>query len=74
MQKPICLITGGTEGVGRATAIALAKKGFTVVLAARNASKAEGVKQEIAKAAGNTDVFDLSREGGADVRVSRDVP
>ena len=55
MQKPICLITGGTEGVGRATAIALAKKGFTVVLAARNASKAEGVKQEIAKAAGNTD-------------------
>jgi retinol dehydrogenase 12 len=47
MQEPICLITGATDGIGRATAIGLAAKGFTVVLAARNAAKAEAVVKEI---------------------------
>lgn len=56
MQKPICLITGATDGVGRATAAELARKGFTVVLAARNAAKAEAVKAEIAAATGNHDL------------------
>ena len=48
MRRPICPITGATEGVGKATAAALAKKGFRVVLAARNAAKAEVVAREIA--------------------------
>jgi retinol dehydrogenase-12 len=52
MQKPICLITGATDGVGRATAVALAKKGFQIVLAARNAAKAEVVAREIAALGG----------------------
>ena len=56
MQKPICLITGATEGIGRATATELAGLGFTVVLAARNAAKAEAVKNEIAASTGNRDV------------------
>jgi NAD(P)-dependent dehydrogenase (short-subunit alcohol dehydrogenase family) len=55
MENPICLITGGTEGVGRATAIELARKRFTIVLAARNAAKAESVKQEIATVTGHAD-------------------
>jgi NAD(P)-dependent dehydrogenase (short-subunit alcohol dehydrogenase family) len=50
MPKPICLITGATDGVGRATAAELVAKGFTVVLAARNAAKAEAVKAGIAGA------------------------
>lgn len=48
MDGRICLITGATEGVGKFTAFALAKRGFTVVLAARNQAKAEQVKAEIA--------------------------
>jgi retinol dehydrogenase 12 len=56
MSKPICLITGATDGVGKATAVGLARKGFRVVLAARNAAKAEAVKDEIARATGATDV------------------
>ena len=54
MKNPICLITGATEGVGKVTALELAKKGFTIVVAARNASKAEALKKEIETSTGNT--------------------
>jgi retinol dehydrogenase 12 len=56
MPKPICLITGATEGIGRVTAIELARKGFTVVLAARDAQRAEAVVKEIEAATGCRDV------------------
>jgi NAD(P)-dependent dehydrogenase (short-subunit alcohol dehydrogenase family) len=46
-EHPICLITGATDGVGKITALELARKGFTVVVAARNADKAEALKLEI---------------------------
>jgi NAD(P)-dependent dehydrogenase (short-subunit alcohol dehydrogenase family) len=52
MEAPICLITGATEGVGRATAVALARRGFQVVLAARDATKAAAVEREIIAAGG----------------------
>jgi retinol dehydrogenase-12 len=41
------LITGATSGIGKATAITLAKRGFQVVFIARNAVKAAEAKQEI---------------------------
>lgn len=53
MKRPLCLITGGTDGVGRVTAIGLAKQGFHVVLAARSAAKAEAVQREIESATGD---------------------
>jgi NAD(P)-dependent dehydrogenase (short-subunit alcohol dehydrogenase family) len=55
MMKPICLITGATDGVGRATAIELARKGFTVVIAARDAAKAGAAVMEIEAATGRRD-------------------
>jgi retinol dehydrogenase-12 len=54
MKDPICLITGATEGVGKVTALELAKQGFTIVVAARNANKAEALKKEIETSTGNT--------------------
>src|ERR1700742_4807488 len=53
MPKPVCLITGATDGVGKATAMALARKGFTVILMARNVAKADVVKSEIRRVAGS---------------------
>jgi retinol dehydrogenase 12 len=54
MKSPICLITGATEGVGKVTALELAKKGFTIVIAARNADKAVALQKEIETLAWNT--------------------
>jgi len=48
LPKPVCLIRGATEGVGKATAAELVSKGFTVVLAARKAAKAASVFESIA--------------------------
>jgi retinol dehydrogenase 12 len=56
MDRPVCLITGATDGVGRATAAGLARKGFIVVLAARDAAKAKAVKAEIAASTGNSEI------------------
>jgi NAD(P)-dependent dehydrogenase (short-subunit alcohol dehydrogenase family) len=53
MKNPICLITGATEGVGKVTALELAKKGFTIVVAARSANKAEALAKEIETSTGS---------------------
>ena len=41
------LITGSTDGLGLCFAKALAKRGFNVILAARNLAKLEAKKKEI---------------------------
>ena len=47
MEGKVALVTGGTSGIGRAIAAGLARSGVTVVLLARNASRAEGTMSEI---------------------------
>jgi len=46
MTKTI-LITGATDGLGRATAVALAAKGHTIIAHGRNAEKLDALKAEI---------------------------
>ena len=53
MNSPTCLITGATEGVGKVTALELARKDFTIVIAARNAAKAQALIREIERSTGN---------------------
>ncbi len=51
-QGRVCLVTGATDGHGRADAGALAKRGADVVLLGRNAEKCRRVQAEIAAESG----------------------
>ena len=47
MNKRIALITGPTSGIGKVTALELAKRGFNLILLARNPKKADQLQLEI---------------------------
>jgi retinol dehydrogenase 12 len=71
MNKPICLITGATDGVGKVTATELARNGYAVVLAARNEAKAATVTKEIVTSTGNRDVDYLIADLGSLAQLHR---
>ncbi|NDJ77543.1 MAG: SDR family oxidoreductase [Chloroflexi bacterium] len=52
----VCLITGATDGIGKATARELARQGATVVGTGRNPEKTERVLAEIKRDSGSDDV------------------
>ncbi|CAN5589434.1 SDR family oxidoreductase [soil metagenome] len=56
MEGKVCLITGATGGIGRETALALARKGAEVVLVARSRERGEATREEIAREAGNAGI------------------
>ena len=64
LAEKIALVTGASQGIGRACALALAAEGATVALAARNVEKLHAVAAEITAAGGQAEVFplDLSDE------------
>jgi NAD(P)-dependent dehydrogenase (short-subunit alcohol dehydrogenase family) len=51
------VITGATSGIGKVTALELAKKGHAIYMLVRNTAKGEQVKQEIITASGNKNVY-----------------
>src|ERR1700722_3241340 len=67
LQGKVALITGGSRGIGRGIALALAKAGCTVVLTARDKAALDGVAAEVARAGGKAHVLvaDLLRDGAA---------
>lgn len=56
MESKIILITGATQGIGKETAMTLAKQGHHVIIHGRNQSKLKTVAQEIKTATGNNKV------------------
>ena len=60
MKGRICLITGANSGIGKETAIGLAKKGAQVVMAVRNLERGEKARTDVIEISGNKAV-DLLR-------------
>ena len=56
MTGKVCVVTGATDGIGKETALGLAKLGATVLIVARNASKAMRTVEEIARGSDNEKV------------------
>jgi 3-oxoacyl-[acyl-carrier protein] reductase len=59
LEGRIALVTGASQGIGRACALELARAGTTVVLAARNQAKLADVAEEIASSGGQAAAFAL---------------
>lgn len=56
MEGKICMITGANSGIGKATAIGLAKMSATVVIVCRNKERGEPALKEIIEKTGNNKV------------------
>lgn len=71
----VALVTGGSSGIGRATAIAFARRGCRVVVAARREAESEETVQ-LAKEAGGDAVFiqtDIANAADVENLISRTV-
>ena len=58
MRGKVCLVTGGSAGIGKATALGLANMGATVIVVGRDRSRGEAGVTEI-KQKSNNDAVDL---------------
>ena len=72
MNKPdmtgkTCLVTGANAGIGKATALGLARMGAAVIMVCRSRERGETAQTEIAAASGSQDldllIADLSSQG-----------
>lgn len=77
MGSRVALVTGATDGIGKETALELARRGFQVIVHGRSRQKVDRVVEEIRKASGRNDVegavadfekLDEVRAMAADVR------
>ncbi len=55
----VALVTGASQGIGRACALALSEAGAAVALAARNEEKLRELSQQISASGGNAEVFKI---------------
>lgn len=66
LHDKVALITGGTQGIGRATAIRLAQEGAAVVIAARGQERLDALAAEILAAGGKVTAVQADVASAAD--------
>ncbi len=66
------LVTGATSGIGLETGRALAKKGARVVVGARDASRGQGVVDEITAGGGRAELLEIDMASLASIRKAAD--
>jgi NAD(P)-dependent dehydrogenase (short-subunit alcohol dehydrogenase family) len=64
MMNRTALVTGGTDGIGKAIAIGLARAGCEVIIVGRDAEKGVRVESDIRRATGNENVDFLRADLG----------
>ena len=69
-MTPTALITGGTSGIGRATATKLAQLGMHVLVVGRNLERGEKTIAEIRKAGGQADFIPSDLRDGSSARAA----
>jgi NAD(P)-dependent dehydrogenase (short-subunit alcohol dehydrogenase family) len=67
MDSKICVITGANAGIGKETALTLAKKGFFIILICRNPEKGKQALRDI-RAASSENLHDLFIADFADLK------
>ena len=63
-DRAFALVTGSTDGIGKAVALELAKKGSNIILHGRNEAKLQAVAQEINQNYPACNVVCLNHDGG----------
>ncbi len=66
LKGKVAIVTGGTQGIGRATAVLLAKEGASVVIAARGRELLDNVAAEIRDAGGKVAAVSVDVGNAAD--------
>ena len=70
LKNHVALVTGASQGIGRACAMALAEAGATVALAARNEEKLNAVASEIKSKNGQAEVFRMDMASEDDIKAA----
>lgn len=68
LEGRIALVTGASSGIGRASALELARRGAKVVVSARRKAELDRLVDEIATAGGNATAFAADVANEAELR------
>jgi len=71
MKASLCIITGGSSGIGKATAQRCAGMGMSVAIVARGRQRGKAAQAEIQAASGNPDVDLLLADLSSQAEVHR---